>query len=97
MTSTYHILRTSKTAHPRGAAVGVWAARLGCPAVIRTSDGAAMRTSVFGTDNIYSGGLAVSSFVTGVCSISPGRCAPNSKPRKHRMRSMRRVCARQWS
>ena len=49
MTSTYHILRTSKTAHRMGAAVGVWAGRSGCPAVIRTSDGAAMRTSVFAT------------------------------------------------
>ena len=42
MTSTYHILRTSKTAHLLGVAVGTWAGRVGSPAVIRTSDGAAM-------------------------------------------------------
>jgi hypothetical protein len=47
MTSTYHILRTSKTAHCPGAAR---APRLGSPAVIRTSDGAAIRMSVFTTD-----------------------------------------------
>jgi hypothetical protein len=50
MTSTYHTLRTSKTAHLLGVAVGAWAGRVGSPAVIRTSDGAAIRMSVFATD-----------------------------------------------
>jgi hypothetical protein len=50
MTSTYHILRTSNTAHSLGAAAGMWAGRVGSPTVIDTSDGAAMSTPVFGTD-----------------------------------------------
>jgi hypothetical protein len=50
MTSTYHILRTSKTAHSHGAAVGMWAGRVGSPVAIAMSDGAAMSTSVFATD-----------------------------------------------
>jgi hypothetical protein len=49
MTSTYYILRTSKTAHPIGADLGVWSGRVGSPVAIAMSDRAAVRTSVFAT------------------------------------------------